>query len=262
MDELRSHRHEHGGEAGSAAQAVGSGSLGGPGADRSGAGAAPDSLDRPTAPEHGRIGYGRYARFTPAALAALLVVGLGLVGLVRNGTDEGPTVRPPALEERVAPAATLRLLDGSRLPLADLRGSVVVLNFWASYCAPCKEEAPVLQALHEEAIRGDQAVAVVGVGIRQEQDVDARSFVRDLMLTFPIGRDNDTKAPGFGPIQQAFGVTVLPTTVFIRPDGVVDRFHIGQLSEEQLRFAVDEAQRTAIASLASQGGTGAKADGP
>lgn len=203
----------------------------------------PDGRDEPSAPEHGRIGYGRYARFTPAALAALLVLGLGLVGLARNGpADEGPTIRPPTLEERLAPEATVRLLDGSRLPLANLRGSVVVLNFWASFCAPCKIEAPALQALHEEATGADQAVAVVGVGVRQEPDADARAFVRDLGLTYAIGRDNDTEAPGNGPIEQAFGVTVLPTTIVIRPDGIVDRFHIGQMSEEQLRFAVEEAR--------------------
>ncbi len=193
-------------------------------------------------PEHGRIGYGRWAHFTPAAMAVLVVIGLGLLGLARTGTADEPTVGPPALQGRLAPAATVRLLDGSRLALADLRGSVVVLNFWASYCAPCRDEAPVLQRLHDEARQGGEPIAGVGVGIREEPDADARAFVRELGLTYPIGRDNDTDAPGYGPLEQAFGLTLLPTTVIIRPDGVVDRYHLGPLDEQQLRAAVSAAQ--------------------
>jgi len=192
-------------------------------------------------PAHGRIGYGRYARFTPVVLAVLMVVGLGLVGLARQG-EETPAIAPPRIEHQEAPDAAVRLLDGSRVRLADLRGSVVVLNFWASWCAPCKVEAPMLQALHEEAVQTGERTVVVGVNVRQDQAEDARAFVRDFGLSYPIGRDDDTEQPGDGPVARAFGVALLPTTIFIGPDGVVERFHIGPLSETQLRFAVDEAR--------------------
>lgn len=188
---------------------------------------------------HGRIGYGRWARFTPLLLVCLIVLGLGWLGLAQRGTPSTPS--PPDLADRAAPEATLRLLDGSRLPLADLRGNVVVLNFWASWCKECGIEAPLLQQLHEETTAAGQPVKVVGVGVRTDVDDDARAFVRAQGLTYPIGRDNDTPHPGDGPIQLAYGVTLLPSTIFIRPDGIVDRFHIGQITAEQLRFAVDEA---------------------
>ena len=192
--------------------------------------------------DHGRIGYGRYGRYTPLALAVLLVLSLGLIGLARRGPD-GPTQRPADLAGELAPDLTLTLLDGSPLRLADLRGSVVVLNFWASWCAPCREEMPVLQAFSEETARAGEPVTVVGVGVRTDQDAAARARVRELGLTYPIGRDTATDRPGIGPIELAFGIPpTYPSTIFIRPDGVVDRFHLGTLTAEQLRFAVDEAR--------------------
>lgn len=88
---------------------------------------------------------------------------------------------------------------------------------------------------------GDRVV-VVGVGIRTDNDADARAFVRDLGLTYPIGRDTNTDAPGVGPIERAFGIpSAYPITVFVRPDGVVDQVHVGPLDEEGVRSAIAEA---------------------
>lgn len=200
--------------------------------------------------DHGRIGYGRRGRFTPLALAALLVLAVGAIGLAQRGPEEAAPDDGGRGADRLlgapAPDATLTLLDGAPLRLADLRGSVVVLNFWASWCVPCREEMPLLQALSEEAARAGEPVAVVGVGVRTDQDVDARALVRDLGLTYPLGRDTATKEPGVGPIQRAFALPdFLPATVFLRPDGVVDRLQLGPLTAEQLRAAVAAARAAA-----------------
>lgn len=193
---------------------------------------------------HGRIGYGRYGRLTPLALAALMALGLAVIGIVqwRSSSEPSPP-RPGQLPGTAAPAVELTLLDGTPIALADLRGSVVVMNFWASWCEPCREEMPILQALHEEATASGERTVVLGVGIRTDTDADARAFVKRLGLTYPIGRDTATEQPGIGPIERAFGLTALyPSTVIIRPDGAIDRLALGQLTAGQLRQAVDQAR--------------------
>ncbi len=190
---------------------------------------------------HGRIGYGRYGRYTPLALAALLIAGLVLIGLYQR-QPEAASFRIGHLVGRPAPDVTLTRLDGTSIRLAELNGNVVIVNFWASWCVPCREEAPVFQAVHEAAARTGDRVVVVGVGIRTDNDADARAFVRDLGLTYPIGRDTNTDAPGVGPIERAFGIpSAYPITVFVRPDGVVDQVHVGPLDEEGVRSAIAEA---------------------
>src|SRR5262245_45989951 len=190
--------------------------------------------------EHGRIGYGRYARFTPLGLAALLVVVLLAIGIVER--------RPSASNDRVGrlvgkpvPDATLTLLDGSALRLADLRGSVVALNFWAAWCAPCESELPRFQAIADEATRSGAPVKIVGVGIKNDYGENALALVARLGLTFPIGRDTAGDDPMHGPIETAFGVSNYPTTVFVRPDGTVEAVHIGELDEKQIRKYIEQS---------------------
>ncbi len=209
------------------------------------AAAADDQQPLATAPaaedDEGRVGYGRYARFSPAALALLLIAGLAAIGLVQSRDDE-PTAPVSQLVGKPAPDVTLTLLDGLPLRLADFRGSVVVLNFWASWCPYCPEEMRLLQAVADNATRTGESLAVVGVGLRTDQNDRARAMVHDLGLTYPIGRDTATDEPGIGPIERAFGLsTNVPATVFIRPDGIVDGVHLGPLTADQLRSRVGKA---------------------
>jgi thiol-disulfide isomerase/thioredoxin len=220
---------------------------GAPSGDRQLEEATPGAGDDETGGDHGRIGYGRVGRYTPLALALLLVISLAAIGLSQR--REASPKPASQLAGQPAPEVTLTLLDGSALRLADLRGSVVVLNFWASWCQPCREEMPLLQRVSDEAARAGEATVIVGVGIRTDTDADARGFVKQLGLTYPIGRDTATDAPGVGPIERAFGLTNLyPSTVIVRPDGVVDRLILGPVTESQLRFAIDEARAAAASS--------------
>lgn len=209
----------------------------------------------------GRIGYGRYGRYTPLALAVLMILGLIVIAVIqaRGASNEPSPPRPGQLPGTAAPDVELTLLDGTQVALADYRGSVVLVNFWASWCEPCRKEMPVFQALHDEAAASGEATVVLGVGVRTDHDEDARAFVEELGLTYPIGRDTATDQPGIGPVERAFGIQgVYPSTIVVRPDGTVDRLLLGEVTASQLRFAVDEARANSseVAAAAGDGTAG------
>lgn len=184
--------------------------------------------------EHGRIGYGGYAKYSPLGLAILLIVVLVAIGIWQNRPESGKD-QVGQLVGTPAPEFAMTLLDGSTLRLSNLRGSVVVVNFWAFWCAPCKEELPRLQTIANEANTTGQPLTIVGVGNKRDYDKSARDFVASLGLTFPIGRDTEGNDNLRGTIQLTYGVTNYPTTVFIRPDGTVSAVHIGEMTEDQIR---------------------------
>jgi peroxiredoxin len=101
-------------------------------------------------------------------------------------------------------------LDARRLSIAELRGKVIVLNFWASWCLECRPEMPTLEGIHRElAARG---LAVIGINARQDGEM-VRRYAKDLGLTFPLVLDTD------GRINATYGVVGLPTTFVIGRDG-------------------------------------------
>lgn len=197
--------------------------------------------------EQGRIGYGRYGRYTPLALALLLVIGLAAIGLANRGDDnEAASENAGRIAGRPAPDVAFTLFDGTTHRLADYRGSVVVLNFWASWCAPCKQEAPALQTVHDIARAAGAPVVVVGLGLKEDQDEAALAFVRDLGLTYPLGRDTAGPDPGRGAVELAFGIAPYwPTTVVIRPDGKLAAIHVGPLDVDQIDDYVETAAEDA-----------------
>lgn len=123
-----------------------------------------------------------------------------------------------------APDFTLTDLSGQPLTLSDLRGRYVVLNFWATWCPPCRKEMPVLQQVH--ARYQEQGVVVVGVNL-DESPLTIRAFTEPLGVTFPIVIDKGNK------VTQAYGFLPLPTTYFIGPDGQVRLVQYGEVTEEQ-----------------------------
>src|ERR671917_284014 len=192
--------------------------------------------------DHGRVGYGRIGRYSPLALGLLLaLVVAGIWWTQRDATPGAASLGQMAGEP--APDVTLTLLDGSSLRLSDLRGQVVVVNFWASWCEPCRAEMPELQAYWDAARLAGEKTTIVGVGIRTDVDKNARDLVAAGGFTYPIGRDTNTDQPGIGPIEAAFGLpSAYPSTVVIGPDGIVDAFQLGPLTAERLRWLVDEAR--------------------
>ena len=141
-------------------------------------------------------------------------------------------VVPSPLVRKEAPAFALQTYaDGSRLALADLRGKPVVVNFWASWCVPCRQEARLLEQ-GWQAYRGRGAV-FVGVNI-QDRPEAARAFIREFGKTYPIGADPD------GKISINYGVYGVPETFFVDKQGRISYKQVGPLTPEVLKARMEE----------------------
>ncbi len=136
---------------------------------------------------------------------------------------------PQNFKPRPAPAFTLTTFDSKEMSLESLRGKVVVINFWASWCPPCKDEAPVLE-------RGwrkyqDEGVVVLGVDTWDDEG-DARAFLEEHGITYPNGTSEE-------PLATEYGIMGLPETFVIDAEGVVIRRWIGPVTDAQLAELVE-----------------------
>ena len=188
-------------------------------------------------PEHGRVGYGRRAARTPVLLGVLVVLSLLAIAIYDGRRDDEPVPVPGLLPVATpAPGLTLTTLDGETIRLADLRGRVVILNLWASWCAPCRREAPVLDQSAREGVVDGRPVTVIGIDQKIDDPEDARAFVAELGLTYPIVIDEGGPEGPFGPAQLALGLPDrYPATVFVTEAGAVAAVHTGELTMEMLR---------------------------
>lgn len=155
----------------------------------------------------------------------------GSFGIIDLPADQNPTGRAPSAEPgRAAPNFILQSPGGGEASLLDWRGDYVLLNFWASWCGPCRGEAPDLQDLHEA---GDGRLVVVGVNI-QERDSDATEFVETFGLTYPIVMDRSGEVTG------AYRARTPPTSLLVGPDGTVLRVWFGALSRDDISTLLAE----------------------
>lgn len=123
-----------------------------------------------------------------------------------------------------APEFTLESLGPQPVSLADLHGKVVLLNFWATWCGPCRLEMPLFQDRHEQ---WSDRLTIVGVNF-DEPKTAVQAFADELGLTFPLVLD-----PG-GRVQNLYRVRGYPTSIFLDENGVVQIVHIGIMAESQL----------------------------
>lgn len=199
------------------------------------------------------------------AFVALLVYGVS-----SRAPDTSIDERLAAGKSSAAPAFTLELLDpgtrlgrldapirraraDGRLGIGELRGTPVVLNFWASWCEPCREEAPLLERAWRAEAR-PPGVLMLGLTMLDVAE-DARAFLREFAITYPNVRD------GTNDVARRYGVPALPETFFIAAQGQIVGHVIGVISPGQLRAGIRAAQTGRILG-AREGGDSRPARSP
>ncbi len=171
---------------------------------------------------------------SPVRFYASLMIGVGLIALgimlILLLKDSTPALQPdlstiPVEVDYAAPELNLQDLSGKAVSLQDYAGRVVLVNLWATWCPPCKEEMPALQSFYEER----QAQGFVLLGINQEETAEVvEPFVASYGLTFPIWLDENYLA------QRLFNTSNLPSSFVIDRNGRVRLAWVGGVSEKFL----------------------------
>lgn len=175
-------------------------------------------------PAHGEPAAGAEG---PALTLADLPIGLGR-GYLVAGLDAS-TPNPPDLQQgELAPNFRLLDVEGRHLSLQDLQGRPVLLNFWATWCGPCRLEMPELVA----AAQNNENLVVLAINV-QEELAQIQPFAEDLQMTMPIVRDTG------GELRQLYGVNGMPTSIFIDKEGKVAAVWPGILNKKRLHEFLD-----------------------
>ncbi len=182
---------------------------------------------------------GNSTRFTLLILGGGLLMGLALGAVVFFGlpnftapTDTTTISSTPApITGAPAPDFTLTDISGTKVRLGDLQGKPVVLNYWATWCVPCKDEMPAIEAAYQE--HKDKGLRVLAINA-DEGLSEVTSFVKSLDLTFDVLMD-----PGLT-VNEAYRVRAYPTSFFVGRDGTIVAMQIGVMTEAQLAENLDK----------------------
>ncbi|MFC0214902.1 redoxin domain-containing protein [Paenibacillus chartarius] len=166
-------------------------------------------------------------RTTQLVILAVIAV-IGLFTIISN-LSSGP-VKYPQVGDK-APDFSLTGLDGKPYKLSDLKGKSVILNFWGTYCPPCKDEMPALQRAYDKWKA--QGVEYVGANIG-ENAITVKGFMDQNKLTLPIWMDPEQT------VRKQYGVSEYPTTFFISADGRIARKQVGGMTDAYIESALAE----------------------
>ena len=178
-----------------------------------------------------------------------LMIVIALIGLIgwgiydtslssSNKTEKGSEVEETATtsknleiglqEGNKAPNFGLKTLDGQEVKLSDMVGKKVILNFWATWCPPCKAEMPHMQDFYEEQKNNQVTILAVNLTTSEKSSDNIGSFVKDYGLTFPIVLDSE------GQVGQTYQAVTIPTSYIIDTKGVIRKKIVGPMDKEMM----------------------------
>jgi cytochrome c biogenesis protein CcmG/thiol:disulfide interchange protein DsbE len=172
------------------------------------------------------------------AVAGLLVIA---IVWVLAGRTAAPTLPPAAQANRPAPDFALAGMNGTTVKLSDYRGKIVLVNFWYTGCAPCREETPALQAAYKKL--ADRGLQIVGVNVRANErkgpdgEADIRGFMTAYGVTYPIALDTDSK------VDRDYQVYVLPTSFLIDQEGKIRYLLFSSMTTEGVEALFNKLQQ-------------------
>jgi cytochrome c biogenesis protein CcdA/peroxiredoxin len=134
-----------------------------------------------------------------------------------------------------APDFTLQTLDGRTVSLADLRGKAVILNFWATWCGPCRNEMPNIEQVYQ--LEKERGLVVLAVDFLEPAD-SVQAFVDELNLTLPIGLDLD------GTVNDLYRIPAYPTSYFIDGNGIIIKYKEGEIDAQWIFDGLEQFQTT------------------
>jgi len=169
---------------------------------------------------------------------------VSMVGLFAYGFTVDPRAIPSTLTGKPAPDFSLILFDGRTIRLSDFRGKAVFLDFWASWCPPCRAEARLLEASWKRH-RGEDVV-FLGINM-QDREEPARAFLREFDITYANGIDAGNR------IAIGYGIWGIPETFFVDRNGRITYKHIGALDEELIHAKIEEARQGVVSGREGKG---------
>jgi peroxiredoxin len=166
-----------------------------------------------------------------ATLATAVLLGCFLAGCTSTHSVKAASVKPDK-ERKPAPDFTLKDADGKVVHMSDYRGKVVLLDFWATWCGPCKIEIPWFMEMQRK--NKDKGFEVLGIAMDDEGWEVVKPFVADLNVNYRIVIGNDATAEIYG------GVDALPTTFLIDRGGKIAAVHVGLASKKDFEDGIEE----------------------
>ena len=170
-------------------------------------------------------------------LLIIALIAIALTNFVKSKIEEGQKIETSSTQvsaakgsglgiNQTAPDFTLKTLDDKEVKLSDYRGKIVILNFWATWCPPCKEEIPQMEKYYKTQAK-DEGVEILAVNLTNS-DKDKgyiRDFVKSHEMTFPVLLDEN------GEVQKQYEIMTIPTTFFIDKNGKIQKKTIGPMDQ-------------------------------